>query len=405
MNDPTIKYLQDRFREYYLQESLEMPPDFQSREWGFLLFRDLPKKVMRRHKSFGSRFELVDYIRGMTPLHAYYSTALYRHPGAPTMKEKGWLGADLIFDLDADHLKNAPNSYNEMLDMVKKETLKLLEFLLSDFGFSETNVTVAFSGGRGYHIHVRDPRVLELGSGERREIVDYLTGRGLDIERFIYKRPVEGDFGVERALLLSVPPENARGWPGRINRSMISFVQYLRDLEEEDAVEALASRVGIGKGGAAEFYRNLKGDNVLDQIKKGNLSSFKGSSKIWKSLINDYLDEEGVHLGFSPDQDRGETDEPVTTDIKRLIRFQLSLHGGTGLRVTPLTVDGLKAFDPMRDAVVFGDDPVGICLRAPFKLEMHGRIYSLKEGPTEVPQCIAVFLMARGLANLGNASD
>jgi len=405
MNASTRKFLHDRFREYYLGESLEMPPSFQSREWGFILFRDLPKKVMRRHQSFGTRLELADYIRNMTPLHAYHSAALYRNPGASTMKEKGWLGADLIFDLDADHLKNAPLLYNDMLDLVKTETLKLLEFLLTDFGISEDDVSVVFSGGRGYHIHVRDPRVLEMGSAERREVVDYLTGRGLDLERFIAMRPVEGDFGVEKALLLSVPSQDAPGWFGRINRSMLTFVQYLRNLDEEDAVHILSSREGIGKGGAAEFYRNLKGDHVLDQIKKGNLSGFKGSSKIWKSLIKDYLDEEGIHLGFSPDQDRGETDEPVTTDIKRLIRLPLSLHGGTGLRVAPLTVQSLDAFDPLRDAVVFGNDSVEICMRAPFELKMRGDSYSLEEGPCEVPQCVAVFLMARGLAELGKALD
>jgi DNA primase small subunit len=38
------------------------------------------------------------------------------------MKEKFWKGADLIFDLDADHLRKAPKSYSEMLELVKKET-------------------------------------------------------------------------------------------------------------------------------------------------------------------------------------------------------------------------------------------------------------------------------------------
>src|SRR5512136_760299 len=140
---------------------------------------------MRRHKSYVSREELVDYIRSMVPAHLYHSAAYYQRPGAPTMREKSWQSADLIFDLDADHLRKAPKSYKEMLDLVKKETLKLLDFLMGDFGLSEKNISVVFSGGRGYHIHARDPQVLELGSDERREIVDYLTGTGLEIERFI----------------------------------------------------------------------------------------------------------------------------------------------------------------------------------------------------------------------------
>ncbi|MCA1813180.1 MAG: hypothetical protein LC624_04420 [Halobacteriales archaeon] len=32
----------------------------------------------------------------------------------------------------------------------------------------------------------------------------------------------------------------------------------------------------------------------------------------------------------------GETDEPVTSDVKRLIRLPGSVHGKTGLRVVPV---------------------------------------------------------------------
>lgn len=410
----TRNFLQARFKEYYLQESLEMPPDFQSREWGFILFDNYPKVVMRRHKSFFSRAELVDYIRNAVPAHVYHSAAIYERPNAPTMKEKGWTGADLIFDLDADHLRNAPRSYKEMLDNVKDETLKLLNFMLNDFGFSEDSLSVVFSGGRGYHIHVRDPRILKLGRGERREVVDYLTGRGLDTDKFMSEREVRGDFGVEKAVVLSVPPQNVPGWSKRINSSMLSFVCYLRDLDEEEAIQVLTSRKGIGKSGALKFYKNLKGEHVLDQISKGNLSSFKGSSKIWKTLIKDYMDDESIQINrdgdlkssaFDLDQDRGETDEPVTTDVKRLIRFPLSLHGGSGFRVTPLGVDDLKSFQPLRDAVVFGNDPMEISLRTPFEIEMRGKSYRLREGLVEVPRCVAVFLMARGLAELGKALD
>ena len=127
------------------------------------------------------------------------------------MKEKLWQGSDLIFDLDADHLRNAPKSYGEMLELVKKETIKLLGFLTADFGFSEKIVSIVFSGGRGYHIHVRDPRIFTLGGDERREIVDYLTGRGIDIERLRFKVLISGDVGVDRVRVLRCPAENSPG--------------------------------------------------------------------------------------------------------------------------------------------------------------------------------------------------
>jgi DNA primase small subunit len=406
MNPETVKFLRSRFREYYLEVSLEMPPQLERREWGFILFDDMPKFVMRRHKSFLTRSELVDYIRTSVPAHVYHSAALYERPGAPSMREKGWLGADLIFDLDADHLRNAPSSYGEMLDLVKTETIKLLEFLTGDFGFADDDVRVVFSGGRGYHIHVRDPRVLNLGSGERREIVDYLTGRGLEINRFISEGQAEGDFGVETADVIKCSPADSPGWGKRVNRSMISFVEQMRALDEKEAVKMLSTVEGIGKRNASKFRRSLMRDDILERIRKGeSLDLFKGSSKVWKPLIVGYLEEGGVHLGFSRDLESGETDEPVTTDVKRLIRFPLSLHGGTGLRVTPLSVEGLEAFDPLRDAVVFGDRPVEICLRGPYSIEMRGESFDLDEGPADVPLYAAVFLMARKIAELGKALD
>ena len=64
-----------------------------------------------------------------------------------------------------------------MLELVKKETFKLMDFLLDDFGFSEQEIELVFSGGRGYHFHIRSPKVLTLGSAERREIVNYVSGK------------------------------------------------------------------------------------------------------------------------------------------------------------------------------------------------------------------------------------
>jgi DNA primase small subunit len=389
----TRNFLISKFREYYLSESLDLPPAFQSREWGLILFDDVG---MRRHKSYLSRGEIADYIRSTVPAHIYHSAAYYQRPGAATMKEKIWQGADLIFDLDADHLRRAPKSYREMLDMVKKETQKLLDFLLSDFGFSERNISVVFSGGRGYHIHIRDPRVLGLGSDERREIVDYLTGRGLDIERFIEKRVVTGDFGKEKARVLRCPQWGASGWGGKLNRAIVQFAEDIRQLSEDEAIARLTGIKGVGAVRAFQFYEYLKMDKTLEDIQSGNLDSSNVSQRIWRYIINNYLNSQFVEMG-------GETDEPVTADVRRLIRCSTSLHGGSGFRVTPLSLPSLEDFDPLWDAVVFGDEPVQLEIIKPFATEIRGEGYRLDVGRTEVPACAAIFLMARGAAELGQS--
>ncbi len=389
MNALTRNFLISKFREYYLESSLEVPPSMEAREWGFILFDDIG---MRRHKSFFSRGELADYVRGMVPAHVYHSAAYYQRPGAPTMKEKLWQGADLIFDLDADHLRKAPKSYGDMLAMVKKETLKLLGFLTADFGFAEKSIDVAFSGGRGYHIHIRDPRVLTLGSDERREVVDYLTGRGLDVSKLRFNVVVSGDFGNEKVRALRCSPENSPGWGSRFNEAIVKFAGEIRSMDEKSAVIKLTKIKSIGKARAVDFYSRIKSDQVLKDIRSGNLDSLKGVQEIWKYVIDNYLADQFVQvLG-------GETDEPVTADVRRLIRCPGSLHGGSGFRATPLTLSSLEDFDPLQDAVVFGDDPVPLEMQKPFRTEMKGENYSLDEGKTEVPLHVAVFLMARGVA-------
>jgi DNA primase small subunit len=389
INALTKNLLVSRFRSYYLESSPEAPPDLPSREWGFLFFDD---GGMRRHRSFYSRGELVDYVRSMVPRHVYHSAAHYQRPAAPTMKEKGWQGADLIFDLDADHLRNAPKSYGEMLSLVKAETQKLLAFLTADFGISEKLISIAFSGGRGYHIHVRDPRVFPLGGDERREIVDYLTGRGLDVDRLSFKVRISGDVGDDNVRALRCPPENSPGWDGRFNIAIVKFAEEIQNMDEKKALERLTKIKGIGKSRAAEFYWRIKNDRALNDIRSGNLDSVKNVQLIWPHVIKNYLADQFVEvLG-------GETDEPVTADIRRLIRCPGSLHGGSGLRVTALSLHDLGDFDPLHDAVVFGDEPLPLQMLRPFKTEMKGERYDLAEGPEELPACVAIFLMARGAA-------
>lgn len=97
----------------------------------------------------------------------------------------------------------------------------------------------------------------------------------------------------------------------------------------------------------------------------------------------------------------GETDEPVTTDIKRLIRVPGSLHGKTGLRVTAIAIDELDEFDPLVHAVALPDDPVEVkVIKENYNIPMGGSEYDLENGSTSVPRYLAYFLLARGIAVL-----
>ncbi|MDG6220424.1 MAG: DNA primase small subunit domain-containing protein, partial [Candidatus Thermoplasmatota archaeon] len=229
------RFIQSRFSIYYENAELQMPPRFGKREWGFFLWGG---KGMVRPVVFNTRQELRAFLVSRAPRHAYFSTAYYRDPRVP-MAQKEWLGADLIFDLDADHLPGAEEmEYDEMLGRVKVEFVKLLDvYILGDLGFEEKDVEIVFSGGRGYHVHVRHPKVIGLGTHERREIVDYVTGKGLDEDILLDNQTVKldrMDWGGKAKLKSSkrLFPETEPGWRGKMTTAMKHLGQSLqRELE------------------------------------------------------------------------------------------------------------------------------------------------------------------------------
>lgn len=365
--DETTKFLKQKFSEYYKNNELIYPERFGRREFGFMFF---DREGMTRHIGFNTRNEIKDFLVKNAPMHVYHSSAYYEKPDAPTMAQKKWLGADLIFDLDADHIESAKGlAYEEMLDVVKKETLKLLEnFILGDFGFEEKHISVNFSGGRGYHIHVTDQKIFSLDSSARREIVDYIEGIGLEnvfMERAYEAKPYAYKIYVKKPGK-EMPSQDEPGWRGKISRGTYHLCNTLEKMGREKAIEYLTAKK-IRRKTAEGIYSDLFDGKVrgADKIKKGRIDVFSKNSYL-EQFTNIALDEVKINV-------RGAADEPVTSDIKRLIRMNTSLHGKTGLKVMQIKIDELKKFNPLNDAVVFSDEPVNIKLIKP--VEKIGRAH------------------------------
>jgi DNA primase small subunit len=375
MKPATLEFVKQRFAEYYRRSRISVPPGLAQREWGFIFLDPDPQKTaMRRHMAFGTRGEVTEYLRTLVPAHAFYSAAYYAAPGASTMGEKGWTGADLIFDLDADHLMRGP--YQAMLARVKEETEKLLAMLTGELGFHRRDLSLVFSGGRGYHIHVRDLAVRGWGSQERRELVDYVCGTGLD----------------PRAVMVRGQP-GAAGWRGRYMRAVREYLMWLGGPDREEAMAHLTSYEGVGREGAARLMEDL--DRVTAALEAGDPGpllqhrAFRTIAAAGTGKLSDAVRSQAALA-----------DEPVTTDIKRLIRLPTSLHGGSGFRVTPLDLPDLADFDPLVDAVVFGDRGVTVDLSAKVTMPLLGSTHALEKGPATVPEALAVFLCCRGIAEI-----
>jgi len=381
MDDRTREYLEGRFGDYYRHASPVLPPDANLREWGHIPWTPGSGTTMVRHQSLFDLGDVDTFFADNAPRHAYFSAARYDDPGASTMSKKGWRSADLIFDLDADHLPGVDpetTSYPEMLAECKDALWRLLDFLEDDFAFDD--LTVVFSGGRGYHVHVRDESVRDLDSDARREIVDYVRAIDLDTEELI--RTVS-DRGTTKRVL-----RTEGGWGARVHEALVAYADDLREMDAEAARERLMELDGIGEGRA---------ETILGAFERNPTAVREGNVEAGGPGVRRLVSALAARVTAT---DTAPIDEPVTTDTRRLIRLPGTLHGGSGLVVTPIDRADLDGFDPLRDAVPerFVGREIRIESDADRTVELNGERVLVESGSNTVPEFAGVFLMARGEA-------
>ncbi len=412
LDAPTLDWARERFAEYYRASRVAPPERLARREFASFPFAEA--NLMRRHATLPTPDELTRYLREVVPRHVYYSSAYYRLPAEPTMAAKGWLGADLIFDLDSDHLRGAEAlDYAGQLALVKRRLLDLVDdFLVRDFGVEPSGTSFVFSGGRGYHVHIPDERFLTLSSAERREIVDYLLGTGVDplaaIEEHREDVRAGRSVGGAEADDAEVPrrgrptrtsrlaPPDAPGWKGRTTRAVLAVLARWEDGGPDAAVHDLESW-GLSAGRAKHWARRLLregyGRKVRERLSLDVFPAGEGPRELLEAIVR------GAAVEV-----QAETDAPVTTDIHRLIRLPGSLHGGTGLRVVPLTRDAVDDFNPFREATIAAPSdgtstPVTFLQDVAYPFP-HGGVRGSAGATDELPTAQALFLVLRGEAAL-----
>jgi len=352
-------WLKRLFQRYYSRMGpIYLPADVHRREFGFGSFS---KKITIRHRSFPDERALLDYIKKEAPAHCNHSIARYRFPGEGNqMEEKERLGSDLIFDIDVGDLnlpcaKDHPSNWvcEECFAGLKREIVKLRQFLRRDFGFGDDDMTINFSGSRGYHLRIQDARVQGLEEAARKELVGYLT---LDIDLDEIIREIDGRiFG---------PKAEENGLRGRIAKGVIEEVLVDDNIQNRE--------------------------HLAEQIRQGNWGAFPkgfGPKKIKK-----YIMRTAVNIPV---------DAKVTTDMSHLIRMADTLHGGSSLKAK--VVGDLDGFHPLEECFVFGDSKVKMDVIQPVpKFRAKGQEFGpFEEGKVELPEFVAAYLGAKGFCVVG----
>lgn len=351
MDEKVVSYLRKVYREYYLhsQVNLEIPSKISSREFGYMPFGG----GMVRHLSFKSAGELIAELVKQGPSSVYCSNAVYEYPTLQ-MDEKGWLGAELIFDIDADSIPTLCKSKHawwscqdchkggmgqkpskcpackgasveqmhwscrECLNATKEHVRRLVDFLGDDFGVRQEQIRLYFSGNRGYHAHVQDERFDDADSSMRGDIANYIRGVGLNLKAM------------------------------------------------QDKTLAISS---LGWGRRASLF--------FSQSDPGTKKNQKTTEQI--ILTNGAM-----------------IDESVTTDVHRVFRMPGTLHGTSGM--LKMRVQSLQDFDPLLQPVVLGDESMKVHVYYAPEFYLKRRKFGPYDSATvQLPTYAAVFLLARGL--------
>lgn len=398
----TKTFIQEKFAEYYRLNSvgIDPPSSLANREFAFFLFKE---RMMLRHKGVKNAEDLRTQLKTVVPSDVYYSSAHYEKP-EEEMEAKGWLGADVVFDIDADHIPTpcgkqhdtwicnncgatGRGAHPEMcpackglkfsdkswlcemcLESAKRETIKLMDVLTRDFGLSPQEMTVAFSGNRGYHVHVEGEVVQALDQMARKEIVDYMVGIGLE--------PMFHGLEESRG-----PNLEEAGWRGRIAKGTYEFLLNTNAEQLEE--------MGLKKSVVNSLINQR--DKILESWKGKGPWRMKGVGfESWKKIVQKAIENQSVKI-----------DTVVTTDIHRLIRLTNTLHGKTGLKKIWVSALDIERFDPLKDAIAFKEGRVSLVVfEAPeFRLgdERYGPYKNME---VELPTAAALFLLCKGAAQV-----
>jgi DNA primase small subunit len=402
-------FVYQKFCEYYRDPSTVIPAPvlLGQREFAYLLFKE---RFMVRHKRFDGISNLKSVLSETVPSDVYHSCAYYENPDFD-MDKKGWLGADLVFDIDADHIPTSCNKIHDeftcakcgfsgrgitpetcpacegtkfetktwpceqCIDSARAEAAKLIDMLDNDFGFSLDELHVFFSGHRGYHVHVEDKAVRSLDAMARKEIVDYVTGLGL---RLFEKERVNAKTkkANEKFRLHNF------GWYRRLKLGMKNIIA---NGTEEDF-----KRIGVKDTGLLLEKRQAIIDRCIDDGLWGGV--FGIGDGTWMKLAL-----------YVKNLQAAKIDTVVTTDIHRLIRMNGTLHGKTGLKKTEFPAKNLQDFDPFTGAVAFKKGEVKVLVSDVPEFRLGGETLGPYKNETkELPVAAAVMLICKGRAKVAN---
>jgi len=374
MLERDTKFLEEAFKQYYFDhfDLIHVPDRPNQREFGYKKFNS----GMNRHISLKNDKDLHLILMKNIPSDVFCSNGYYSFPNLP-MAEKDWKEADVIFDIDAKDLKlpcrkdhtcikclscneisllqdTCPKCKSNKIDLislpcqncisgVKKEVLNLIKILTNDLQIENKNIRISFSGNEGFHVYVSNSSYNQLGSNERRDLIDYIKFQSAMPERF--------GFPKNDPSRTSFPDLGDPGWSGRVAKEL--------------------------------FGSKSKRSKIITKVISDGQVAYQQKLEEMKNSI-------GVKI-----------DSNVTSDIHRIFRLEGSLNSKSSL--VKLVCQDIEKFNPYIEACLIEDKPVEILANFPIKFSLINTIFGpYMNEKTSVPKYAAAYMVCKGIASISD---
>ena len=373
MLENDLKFLEETFKQYYFDhfDLIHVPDRPKEREYGYKKFNT----GMIRHISLKTDIDLHLMLMTNLPSDVFCSNGYYSFPNLP-MVEKDWKEADLIFDIDAKDLNlscrkdhtcmkcvscaeislvqdTCPKCKSNKLDLislpcqncvsgVKKEILNLMKILTGDLQIDVESIRTSFSGNEGFHVYVANSSYNQLGSNERRDLIDYIKFQSAIPERFGFNKK-------NNPSRSSFPDLGDPGWSGRVAKELFGS-------------------------------KSKRSKSITKVISDGRVA--------YQQKLEAMKDSIGVKI-----------DSNVTSDIHRIFRLEGSLNSKSSL--VKLVYEDIEKSNPYTEACLIDDQPIEISVNSPIKF----RLKNTNFGPytnekTSVPKYAAAYMICKGMASI-----
>jgi len=396
-----------------------------------------------RHVGYRSVSDMTKDLATTAPASIYHSAAFYRVPTATHMSEKEWMGAELVFDIDADHLDLKCSNDHDTWICNNPDCRK-----------SGTGKPPDICPVCGDAWYCENPKCNKIGSGELPKACPecnskvsrkqfgfttrkWICDKCLDAARNHTKKLIDDflldDFGFDIDKI-QINYSGHRGYHVRVrdpqvykldSNARVEIVHYIMGSGFKGE-KAISQERGATRVSSRDFpgWNGKVADAIIAFIQ--NIDQYPGREK-WVAPLTEHhveaidglrrptpiLNRKVKGVGLKSWQEiaeravelyGAEIDRPVTHDIHRVIRLIGSLNGKTGFIVSAIPYDELDAFNPFNDSLAFNEGSMKVTFHKGSRIPAF-RIADETYGPfsgesVELPLGAAVFALCKGVALL-----